>query len=56
MEVKINKEIRQYTESVFFGLSLRQFICSVLACATAVIIYFLLTPILDKGIVSCRKV
>ena len=52
MEVKINKEIRQYTESVFFGLSLRQFICSVLACATAVIIYFLLNPILDKGIVS----
>ena len=52
MEVKINKEIRQYTESVFFGLSLRQFICSVLACAMAVIIYFLLTPILDKGIVS----
>lgn len=26
MEVKINKEIRNYTESMFFGLSLRQFI------------------------------
>ena len=26
MEVKINKEIRDYTESMFFGLSLRQFV------------------------------
>ena len=34
MEVKINKEIRNYTESMFFGLSLRQFIFSVLACAS----------------------
>ena len=32
MEVKINKEIRNYTESMFFGLSLRRFIFSVLAC------------------------
>ena len=32
MEVKINKEIRNYTESMFFGLSMRQFIFSVLAC------------------------
>lgn len=52
MEVKINKEIRQYTESIFFGLSLRQFICSALACMVAVAIYFLLKPILDIGIVS----
>lgn len=26
MEVKINREIRNYTEAVFFGLSLRQII------------------------------
>ena len=52
MEVKINKEIRQYTESIFFGLSLRQFICSALACAVAVGIYFLFKPIVDTGIVS----
>ncbi len=26
MEVKINREIRNYTESMFFGLSMRQFI------------------------------
>lgn len=37
MEVKINREIRNYTESMFFGLSLRQFIFSVLACGVAVV-------------------
>ena len=40
MEVKINREIRNYTENIFFGLSLRQFIFSILACIVAVIIYF----------------
>mgnify|MGYP004557205449 CR=1 FL=1 len=44
MEVKINREIREYTESIFFGLSLRQFIFSVCACGVAVVIYFLLKP------------
>ena len=44
MEVKINKEIRNYTESMFFGLSLRQFIFSVLACGVAVGLSFLLRP------------
>ena len=44
MEVKVNKEIRNYTESMFFGLSLRQFIFSVLACGVAVGLYFLLRP------------
>jgi len=42
LEVKINKEIRNYTESMFFGLSLRQSIFSVLACGVAVGLYFLL--------------
>jgi hypothetical protein len=40
MEVKINREIREYTESMFFGLSMRQFIFAVLACGVAVGIYF----------------
>ena len=44
LEVKINKEIRNYTESMFFGLSMRQFIFSVLACGVAVGLYFLLRP------------
>ena len=42
MEIKINKEIRNYTESIFFGLSLRQFIFSALACIVAIGLYFLL--------------
>ena len=36
MEVKINREIRNYTEAVFFGLSLRQIIFSACALAVAV--------------------
>ncbi len=44
MEVKINKEIRDYTESVYFGLSIRQFIFSILACAMAVVLYFVFRP------------
>lgn len=35
MEVKINKEIRQYKENIFFGLTMRQFVCSALACIVA---------------------
>ena len=44
MEIKINREIRDYSEAVYFGLSLRQFIFSVLACGVAVGLYFLLKP------------
>jgi hypothetical protein len=40
MEVKINREIRAYTESLFFGLSLRQFFFSVLAVVAAIGLYF----------------
>ena len=40
MEININKDIREYTEGVFFGLNLRQLICSGLAVASAVTIYF----------------
>ena len=46
MEIKINKEIRDYTESMFFGLSLRQSVFSLLALVVAVGIYFILKPYL----------
>lgn len=52
MEVKVNREIRSYTESMFFGLSLRQFIFSVLACGAAVLTYFLLKAVLGTEVVS----
>lgn len=44
MEVKINKDIREFSESIFFGLTMRQFIFSLLACVLAVILYFTLKP------------
>lgn len=52
MEVKINREIRNYTESVFFGLSLRQLIFSALACGVAVGLFFLLKPYVGTETVS----
>jgi len=52
MEVKINKEIQNYQESIFFGLSLRQFSCSLVALGAAVGIYFGLKPIVGEETVS----
>ncbi len=52
MEVKINREIRNYTEAMFFGLSLRQFVFSVCACVVAVGLYFLLKPYVGTETVS----
>ena len=52
MEVKINREIREYTEAMFFGLSMRQFVFSVLACGVAVALYFFLRPYLDMETIS----
>ena len=40
IEVRINKEVRDYQESVFFGLSLRQLIFALLAVLVAVGVYF----------------
>lgn len=52
MEIKINKEIKDYQESMFFGLSARQFICSVMAVGVAVGAYFGLGKFLGKETVS----
>lgn len=52
MQIKINREIREYTEAVFFGLSLRQSVCSVLAMAVAVGVYFGLKPLVGNEIVG----
>lgn len=52
MEVKINREIRNYTEAMFFGLSMRQFIFSACACGVAVGLYFLLKPYVGTETVS----
>ena len=42
MEVRVNKDIKEYKENMFFGLTLRQFIFSVLGCAVALFLYFAL--------------
>lgn len=52
MEIKINKEIRDYTENIYFGLSLRQFVFSVCAIITAISLYFIFNKILNKELVS----
>ena len=39
IEVKIPKEIRQYKESIFFGLTARQFFCSLATLFIAAGIY-----------------
>lgn len=52
MEVNVNHEIRDYKESMFFGLSLRQFIFSLLAVIVAVVLYFSLSPGLGTEAVS----
>ena len=52
MEVKINREIRQSTESIFFGLSIRQFVFSICACGVAVMLYFLLHEKVNGEVVS----
>ena len=52
MEIRINKEIKDYHESLFFGLSFRQFLCSAAALAMAVGVYFGLRNIVGKETVS----
>lgn len=52
MEVKINREIRNYTESMFFGFTMRQFILSLCACVVAVGVYFIFKPYIGTEIVS----
>ena len=52
MEIKVNKEIRNYTESIFFGLSMRQCFFSAIACIVAVGIYFLCVDTLGIELTS----
>ena len=52
MEVRINKEVRSYTEAIFFGLNARQFIFSVIACIAALITYFVTGKFFNTEIVS----
>ena len=52
MEIKVNKEVRNYTENIFLGLSVRQCIFSIIACIVAILIYFLCIDSLGMEITS----
>ena len=46
IEVRINKEVRDYQEGIFFGLTMRQFLCALGAVTVALAVYFFLGPAL----------
>ena len=52
MEVKMNKEIRDYQESMFWGLSFRQCLFSVLAILAALGIYFVPRPSAGEQVIG----
>lgn len=52
IEVKIPKEIRQYKESIFFGLSARQFFCSLATLFIAAGIYLGLSRFIGRETAS----
>ena len=52
MEIKIPKEVRQHKETIFFGLSARQFFCAVAAVGLAVGVYLGLGPVIGKETAS----
>lgn len=52
MEIKINKEIREYKENIVLGLDLRQFVFSIGALACSAGSYFLLKDTIGKEGVS----
>ena len=52
MQIQINKEISDYQENMYFGLSARQFFFSVVAVGVAVGLYFGLKPVLGMETVS----
>ena len=52
MEIKIPKEVRKHKETIFFGLSARQFFCAVVAVGLAVGIYIGLGPAIGNETAS----
>jgi len=53
MEIKINKEVRDYSEKVLFGLTARQFVLGLAAVAVAVALYFILPLQTDLKLIIC---
>lgn len=52
MEVKINKDVLEFNENIFFGLSLRQSVFTILGCVNACCIFFLFKGVVGGEIAS----
>lgn len=52
MQIKTHKEVRNYQEVIYFGLTMRQLVCSILAAVTAVGIFFTVRGRLPMEVVS----
>ena len=52
IEVKIPKEVRAYKETIFFGLSCRQFICSLFAVGIAAGVFMLFDRFMNRETAS----
>ena len=52
LEIKIPKEVRPHKETIFFGLSARQFLCALFAVGIAVAVYLSLSETIGKEIAS----
>lgn len=52
MEIKINRDIKEYGKAVFWGLTIRQLICGILGCGFAIFLHFSLRNYLGKELLS----
>ena len=52
MEIKIHKEVRAHKETIFFGFTLRQFVCAAVAVGLAVGVYLLAGAFIGKETAS----
>lgn len=52
MHTEIGQDIREYQETIFFGLNMRQFICSVLGIIVAVALWMALSPRIGAELAS----
>lgn len=52
MEIKIPKEVRAHKETIFFGFTLRQFVCAAVAVGLAVGVYLLAGAFIGKETAS----
>lgn len=52
IEIKIPKEVRKHKETIFFGLTARQFFCAAAAVGLAAGLYLGLGPIIGKETAS----